>query len=100
MTIKHTPGPWVIADEGTTGWDICTVYATEVGYVEIKATKVGDEEDYKAENYSNARLIAAAPDLLEALQRMLVINSLGAYAQSEAISAARAAIAKATKGES
>lgn len=41
---------------------------------------------------ANARLIAAAPE------RMLKINSLGAYEQSAAVSAARAAIAKAKGG--
>ena len=43
-------------------------------------------------------VIASAPELLVALEQMLNLNSLGAYEQSAAISAARAAIAKA-RGE-
>ena len=53
---KHTPGPWIvdtdhiIQDGGTSDENTIAI--------------VGDQEEWKA----NARLIAAAPDLLEALK--------------------------------
>ena len=48
---------------------------------------------------ANARLIAAAPDLLEALQGMIdyfIGGSIDDYSDTETMQAARAAIAKAT----
>jgi hypothetical protein len=58
MTTKHTPGPWVIGKrdhdvvmvDTASGTAICDVY--------------GESDDRPA----NARLIAAAPDLLAALE--------------------------------
>lgn len=44
---------------------------------------------------ANARLIAASPDLLAALESMLNYGNLGAYERADAMKAARAAIAKA-----
>ena len=45
---------------------------------------------------ANAHLIAAAPDLLAALEVMLNYQALGAYERADTMKAARAAIAKAT----
>ena len=50
--------------------------------------------DYNAEQYANARLIAAAPEMLEALQRLY--KYLPYVNQSNGGMQARAAIAKAT----
>jgi hypothetical protein len=51
-----------------------------------------------AETEANARLIAAAPDLIEALKRLLDAPSHGTHeAMRRANEAARAAIAKATQ---
>lgn len=96
MNAKHTPGPWV---------------ATETGYI---LTKDGTKRIAKATSpnaYEKARLIAAAPDLLEALIRLIdnpgprkmddemtAHKKLGAHI--ETVSAARAAIAKATGNQS
>ena len=58
---KHTPGPWIvdtdyiIQDGGTSDENTIAI--------------VGDQEEWKA----NAHLIAAAPDLLEALEDCCVI---------------------------
>lgn len=71
-TVKHTPGPWRVDDsvhgpnEGIihvrageySNPEICTLWASSL------IMKAGD--DWLAENYANARLIAAAPELLEA----------------------------------
>lgn len=62
---KHTPGPWVVWDEARAIHRWCI--AKENGYSVASAEPVGpwvtpEEAD------ANARLIAAAPDLLDALQ--------------------------------
>jgi len=79
--MKHTPGPWHPAhDQVVTDNDslICSLSGLRgPGYTQ-----------------ANARLIAAAPELLEALRGLL--NALPSATTHPAISAARAAIAKAT----
>lgn len=90
---KPTPGPWLLDDEGTTvyvkrcGWRpaICTTQG------ENAISALGDLDQRRA----NARLIAAAPDLLAALQtleRAITNNEPFSRAEHEQ---ARAALAKA-----
>ena len=64
MTTEHTPGPWAIYPE-TNGSEICAVYhAPGLPIRQMIARPV------VGENWiANARLIAAAPDMLEALRR-------------------------------
>ena len=57
----------------------------------------GDGEVCRATALANARLIAAAPELLEALQLMLAVETV--FDAEIAEDASRAAIAKATGGE-
>lgn len=81
---KHTPGPWTAQPNG----------AIWVGDTLISVCAIAPEEAT-----ANANLIAAAPDLLEALQ--LVVDKIGTdfelYSEQQfAIDNARAAIAKAT----
>lgn len=94
---KHTPGPWMVAFDATR-------YAihqceeingvqhrrTPVAFVP-KFTKVGtfDVEEHRM-ILQDARLIAAAPELLEALRSMLEDDD-----RDEATRKARAVIAKA-----
>lgn len=113
-TPKHTPGPWVFHGPGSgdkalpitgahreyVGSDglICEVYYDDV-------TTEG-----AAEQEANARLIAAAPDVLEALQECAVtLQSITDSFNGEdmidlgtdgvvALNRARAAIARATGG--
>lgn len=78
MEHKHTPGPWTVngGDDVWIGNRTCV--------------HIGDEDD--------ARLIAAAPDLLEVLKSLLDMDisyRRGPVVQ-EAVEKARAAIAKAT----
>jgi hypothetical protein len=81
--MSHTPGPWKIACESG-DW-----FATLNDYAPIPATE------------ANARLIAAAPDLLEALRDVIGWVPGGAAemwhtdAPTKAVERARAAIAKA-----
>lgn len=99
-TVKHTPGPWHVGQGNGEG----SVFS-EAGRVrlELGGTTIypicqvclGWEE---SEDQANARLIAAAPDLLKALQSMLAFDRLimehrpGAV---DAVGRARAAIARA-----
>lgn len=57
MKTKHTPGPWIVGTFPTGASDVRSADS------EICLCK-SDFED----NQANARLIAAAPDLLEALE--------------------------------
>lgn len=60
---KHTPGPWVLRAEH---WMPSVVIGESVWHA---ATITGRERP--GERDANARLIAAAPDLLAALKEML-----------------------------
>lgn len=64
----HTPGPWKIDEEGFVvsgpdDFDIC----------DISLRKVGTDTE---EMLANARLIAAAPELLSALEKFLKTEDL------------------------
>tara|TARA_R110002153_G_scaffold105388_1_gene243772 strand:- start:18 stop:356 length:339 start_codon:yes stop_codon:yes gene_type:complete len=108
---KHTPGPWLQAKN-----DPSFVYAlNQEGYNRFAlSVQRGTDEDGVStthdERAANGQLIAAAPDMLEALEaaikcRMVPITSAsegGASAHSEQVRVAdriRAAITKA-KGKS
>ena len=89
MEYKHTPGPWRI-EEGK--YYACI--RTDAGVIADMRT-VGNT----VPNIGNTHLIAAAPDLLEALQRLVEIEDgpgMAVIGWSEALEAARDAIAKAT----
>lgn len=83
MSAKHTPGPWHTA--GDQGVQI----RSQRDQIAKVWTMRGNE--WKA----NARLIASAPELLEALKAVLA-NSLDSKGLADAHKHARAAIAKAT----
>ena len=106
MTAKHTPGPW------TTGR---AINAVDMGKFSFICPFGANSADQVAEIKANARLIAAAPDLLQALENLTdAVQSGTSYADDTAagkalsilsgrsgttwLSDARAAIAKA-KGE-
>ncbi len=94
MNTQHTPGPWKVKS-------IVGVYAQDGSLVASLHTPIsnGDNQD--------ARLIAAAPELLEALQAFLRAPSVGSdgpgsstiVVQDFNLRAARAAIVKATGGQ-
>ena len=90
---KHTPGPWIVY-EFVDGYDIrapeAECYVATASDPEAVWGAIGREED--------ARLIAAAPELLEALENLLKVHEGEGGTQHNAADMARAAIAKA-KGE-
>lgn len=82
--VKHTPGPWTVLGEG--------IYCADNWFF-IADVPVNFAE-HSGVQEANARLIAAAPELLEALQELLEVQ---AELDAEiAERKARAAIAKAT----
>lgn len=93
-TNKHTPGPWAIERDhiGPRSQNDDQSYGMliQVAYLE--------RYDWPENAEANARLIAAAPELLEALEA--IINDGGKFVMTqETHRAARAAIDKA-RGES
>ena len=60
MTAKHTPGPWI-----TNGRAIEQAETTERKETLVIAYA---EDEHNEDHVANARLIASAPDLLEALK--------------------------------
>ena len=89
----HTPRPW-LANEG---------WPSDVWHVDMPGRKWSvavarhDEDDDMTveEVQANARLIAAAPDLLEACEELLIYLGDWDDAENETCVAARRAIAKA-----
>lgn len=91
---KHTPGPWRIRP--SSGGRPAIIYGNDgwpVGDVTVSHGRVSQEQQD-----ANASLIAAAPDLLENLQRMVRFLEVedAWLANFGEVEAARAAIAKAT----
>ena len=100
MSAQHTPGPWraysVIPDQ----W-----YVSMTGGIVTTLDRRNDSNgEYKARTSADAQLIAAAPELLEALEKLLrAFDRTGVKLASlsgnpTATDNARAAIAKAKGG--
>lgn len=95
MSTKHTPGPWRVAEamDGT----MTEVMAGEIYIAPAvwQASAVWDRQ--QSEREANARLIAAAPEMLSLLQELIDIEGPqpGTSAWAEKV---RATIAKA-RGE-
>ncbi len=109
MTTKHTPGPWsVFGDtkdqpgiEGDDGTFSIIVYGEE-----DEADDCGVHGHTNEEMWANARLIAAAPDLLEALKmlkedyyNLAARVSIDGITGNLSVEMARAAIAKAEEAK-
>jgi hypothetical protein len=92
--LNHSITPWKTA----IAFDRAYIRNIKDAQGEIIA-QIPDWEDGLAETTANARLMAAAPDLLAALKGMIeyfVDCSIDDYSDTETMQAARAAIAKAT----
>ena len=102
MNAKHTPGPWNI---GSSDLPVSRMSIHCKGHKEschstvalmVSRMTIGISHD---EEFANARLIAAAPDLLKALEDCVAVMDrelAGLKVIQPELSAARAAIAKAT----
>ena len=94
--MSHTPGPWAWKIEGFDGYKL----------IAKDGTKVADDGSADGEyggwmndpNEPNARLIAAAPDLLKALEKIVALEHYRHGYHPAWTDQARAAIAKA-RGE-
>jgi len=93
MPIKHTPGPWTVAKDNREQWVIETTLVT--------IATLSDNVNMDFENAYNAHLIAAAPDMLVALEVMCkAFMDYDGQSENEfiALSVSKKAITKA-KGE-
>ncbi len=102
---KHTSGPWCVDPSDKTAvfkqFKLPRIVNEKVCSVRFSWMTQGEKE-------ANARLIAAAPDLLEALKGMLSVygitqadyefRGIGSQVEVDLAEQARAAIAKATGG--
>lgn len=92
---KHTPGPWKVGakfDTGsasTSGVEISDIENSETVAVAVEGNDSGGIYAYQ-EVMANARLIAAAPELLDALKELV-----DRYPNNVGITKAKAALAKA-----
>jgi hypothetical protein len=81
--MTYTPGPWKVETDSA---DDCNFWWYTVGPAQVS---VGRHSDDDIEATANARLISAAPEMLEALDNLIRSNS------PEHINAAIDAVAKA-----
>ena len=84
---KHTPGPWTFYDDSNDG------KTNRIEIVAIGKTVARIYHSVPSEDLPNARLIAASPDLLDALKQAVKLNGFREF--NDHIPAMKAAIAKA-----
>lgn len=102
---RFTPGPWFVQDDEWTDGDTANITSdfrsdnsiVPVAQISGGGSESGFDSDFSLEQKANATLIAAAPELLEALQECLPIWENHKLDASEAsiLLDCRAAIAKA-----
>jgi hypothetical protein len=99
---KHTPGPWGLELNERGGFYITVDPMVDMQLPATIASR-GGWGHRAEESHANARLIASAPELLEALQKMAdaFLDTSGSHGpqEQEAMEFARAAIARATGSE-
>ena len=97
MDAKHTPGPWYVGQDDTNGQAI-----VRGEHIEIATCWHHCVGSIEKEMRANARLIAAAPEMLDALRRAamaLAFFSETSPAARDDYNAVSAAIATATQPE-
>ena len=95
---KHTEGPWFVTYSNTLEYGECIGVGINTEPSETPICIVSKTENVNPIDKENARLIAAAPELLEALDGLMFWLNSGAAPSINAIKNAKQAIAKA-KGE-
>ena len=83
MKAKHTKSPWEVKDQ----WGYIRIHSEDNGVCRIDG--IGSQEK------ANAHLIAAAPDLLDALKALMVTEDMLRNPKCKVMQSARLAIAKA-----
>jgi hypothetical protein len=100
MSAQHTPGPWHLrlSNNATPHIEHGDCFRDEVGELDNRICVMPAEIVQSFNSFANARLIAAAPDLLEALQAALeaLRGSAGFDEINNAKKQIKAAIDKAT----
>lgn len=87
MSAKHTPGPWLFEKDGritsANGWMLASAHPTKrapdaqserepgESWIDAYERLEPERNEIKAQTEANARLIAAAPELLEALNESI-----------------------------
>ena len=96
MSTKHTPGPWTMHPRFDYGAEVRALLAP-VAWCGVASTHGASSSQSidAAEARANARLIAAAPDLLAALHRISLASQNSMSSKEECGRIAREAIAKA-----
>lgn len=107
-TAQHTPGPWIVFGGGLAKVSARNIFTAEIGSVEggprlalvtghVTRTELPDWEDFDSRTVeANARLIAAAPELLAACEAVFANLSPLYSEEHHCMKLLRAAIAKAT----
>jgi hypothetical protein len=90
METKFTPGPWNFYDDSNDG------KTNRIEIVAVGKTIARIYHSVPEEDLPNARLIAAAPEMLEALREIIAVAEGKHLRPVMGIDAARRAIAKAT----
>ena len=101
--MKHTPGPWFYLKGDEWSHSVVTHHGELPDGSQSYWTVASINKQREPEHEANARLIAAAPELLEVVKQMqsALSRCFGAHAADEgdrhrALAQARAVIAKAT----
>lgn len=101
MSTKHTPGPWSVSARCNNMIDVYH-HNKQPGAITMALCRVQARQSWVSEAEANARLIAAAPELLKELQRLVRLLELPisdgrvSVPGLATLNAAKAAIAKAT----
>ena len=69
MSEKHTPGPWRVGTPGPNG---CYTVGTKGGLMTAMIAHSINEPDQREQAIGDARLIAAAPELLAAVNAVYI----------------------------
>jgi hypothetical protein len=69
MKAKHTPGPWEVREGAY-------IFAPDGSYVAKTTGNIKDYQENAKTEEANARLIAAAPDLLAALEETIKLLTI------------------------
>jgi hypothetical protein len=92
---KHTPGPWELSNDHKPSPYVIRQVGRFGGLASVKFHGFNKTERAREEQAANARLIAAAPDLLDALEEAIeVVGSWGDDGDPSWLERAKSAIAK------